>query len=128
MSLTFTRRQRLLFAWLLIGLLIGVLLVREGLARWAELHQWRALAESAVRLQHGPPMGLDALRQSAESRAISLCEIEPQDGDWRVRGNVDDAQPLLAWLQALQAEGVQPLQWGLEQDGKRLRFDLRLRP
>ncbi|MBJ9976804.1 type II secretion system protein GspM [Pseudomonas sp. S75] len=122
------RRQRLAAAWLLIGVLLSVLVGRELMAHWTQMRQWQGLAESAVRLQSSSPLGLEALRQSAQARGIALSQVTPQDGQWQVRGHVVDPQPLLLWLQALQVEGAVPLQWGLEQEGRRLRFDLWLRP
>ncbi|OCT24085.1 type II secretion system protein GspM [Pseudomonas putida] len=124
----FSQRQRMRLAWGLIALLLIVILVREVGARWAEMSQWRGLAEVAAGLEGGPALSLEDLRQSAQARHIQLTEIEPQDEGWQVRGSVADEQTLLAWLQALQIEGAQPLQWGMEQQGKRLRFDLQVRP
>lgn len=121
-------RLRMRLALGLIALLLVVILVREVNARWAQMSQWRGLAEAAVSLERGPGLSLERLRQSAQARHIELTEVELQDDDWHVRGSVADEQALLAWLQALQAEGVQPLQWGMEQAGKQLRFDLQFRP
>lgn len=124
----FSQRQRMRVAWGLIALLLIVILVREVGARWAEMSQWRGLAEVAAGLEGGHALSLEHLRQSAQARHIELTEIEPQDERWQVRGSVTDEHALLAWLQALQSEGAQPLQWGMEQQGKRLRFDLQVRP
>lgn len=124
----FSQRQRMRVAWGLIALLLIVILVREVGARWAEMSQWRELAEVATGLEGGPALSLEHLRQSAQARHIELTEIEPQDEGWQVGGSVTDEHALLAWLQALQGEGAQPLQWGMEQQGKRLRFDLQVRP
>lgn len=121
-------RLRMRLALGLIALLLVVILVREVNARWAQMSQWRGLAEAAVSLERGTGLSLERLRQSAQARHIELTEVELQDDDWHVRGAVADEQALLAWLQALQAEGVQPLQWGMEQAGKQLRFDLQFRP
>ncbi|VVN12436.1 hypothetical protein PS631_03937 [Pseudomonas fluorescens] len=121
-------RLRMRLALGLIALLLVVILVREVNARWAQMSQWRGLAEAAVSLERGAGLSLERLRQSAQARHIELTEVELQDDDWHVRGAVADEQALLAWLQALQAEGVQPLQWGMEQAGKQLRFDLQFRP
>ncbi|WP_411383888.1 type II secretion system protein GspM [Pseudomonas sp. L7] len=124
----FLQRQRMRLAWGLIALLLIVILVREASARWAEMSQWRGLAEAAISLEGGPVLSLERLRQSAQARHIELTEVEPQEQGWQVRGSVADEQALLGWLQALQIDGAQPLQWGMEQEGKRLRFDLRVRP
>lgn len=121
-------RLRMRLALGLIALLLVVILVREVNARWAQMSQWRGLAEAAVSLERGTGLSLERLRQSAQARHIELTEVELQDDDWHVRGAVADEQALLAWLQVLQAEGVQPLQWGMEQAGKQLRFDLQFRP
>lgn len=121
-------RLRMRLALGLIALLLVVILVREVNARWAQMSQWRGLAEAAVSLERGTGLSLERLRQSAQARHIELTEVELQDDDWYVRGAVADEQALLAWLQALQAEGVQPLQWGMQQAGKQLRFDLQFRP
>lgn len=121
-------RLRMRLALGLIALLLVVILVREVNARWAQMSQWRGLAEAAVSLERGTGLSLERLRQSAQARHIELTEVELQDDDWHVRGAVADEQALLAWLQVLQTEGVQPLQWGMEQAGKQLRFDLQFRP
>lgn len=121
-------RLRMRLALGLIALLLVVILVRDVNARWAQMSQWRGLAEAAVSLERGTGLSLERLRQSAQARHIELTEVELQDDDWHVRGAVADEQALLAWLQALQAEGVQPLQWGMEHAGKQLRFDLQFRP
>lgn len=121
-------RLRMRLALGLIALLLVVILVRDVNARWAQMSQWRGLAEAAVSLERGTGLSLERLRQSAQARHIELTEVELQDDDWHVRGAVADEQALLAWLQVLQTEGVQPLQWGMEQAGKQLRFDLQFRP
>ncbi|MGG5291147.1 type II secretion system protein GspM [Pseudomonas shirazensis] len=120
-------RLRMRFAFGLIALLLIVILAREATARWAQMSQWRGLAETAVSLERNPGLSVERLRQSAQARHIEL-QVELQDEAWHVRGSVADEKVLLAWLQALQAEGVQPLQWGMEQAGKQLRFDLQFRP
>ncbi|HGM5579643.1 TPA: type II secretion system protein GspM [Pseudomonas putida] len=128
MILVFLQRQRMRLAWGLVALLLIVLLVREATARWAQMSQWRELAEAAVSLEGGPAMSLEHLRQLAQAGHIELMEVEPQEQGWQVRGSVADEQALLTWLQALQVEGAQLLQWGMAQEGKRLRFDLQVRP
>ncbi|MBA1203697.1 type II secretion system protein GspM [Pseudomonas capeferrum] len=122
------QRYRLPLACAMIGLLLAVLLVREGLGRWRDLSQWQALAESAASLQARAPINLERLRQSAESRQIQLAGVEPSDAGWQVHGQVTSEQALQQWLLALQAEGALPLQWALEQDVSGLRFDVLVRP
>ncbi|MGN8252199.1 type II secretion system protein GspM [Pseudomonas sp. SMV7] len=122
------QRHRLRFAWVLIALLLAVLALRAGLAQWRELSQWRGLAEQAASLHSGPGLNLERLRQSAQARRIELAEVDAQGKVWQLRGQVADALVLQGWLQSLRAEGVQPLQWGLEQDGKGLRFELVVQP
>jgi len=128
MNRDWIQRHRLKFAWALIALLLAFLALRAGLAQWRELSQWRGLAEQAASLQGGPGLNLERLRQSAQARQIELAEVDAQGKTWQLRGQVADERVLQGWLQALRAEGVQPLQWGLEQHEKRLRFDLVVRP
>ena len=73
-------------------------------------------------------MNLERLRQSAQARGIELTEVDTQDKAWQLRGQVADERMLQGWLQSLRAEGALPLQWGLEQQGKALRFDLVVQP
>lgn len=122
------QRHRLLLAWYLIGLLLAVLAVREGLSHWRELSQWRGLAEQAAGLRSGPGLSLERLRQSAQARRVELVDVELQGKRWQLRGQVADDRVLEGWLQALRSEGVQPMQWGLEQDAQGLRFDLVVQP
>lgn len=122
------QRHRLKFAWLLITSLLAFLALREGLAQWRELSQWRGLAAQAASLQDGPGLSMERLKQSAEARQVVLAEVDTQGKTWQLRGQVADARMLQDWLQALHSEGAQPLQWGLEQDGKGLRFDLVVQP
>lgn len=122
------QRYRLPIAWALIAVLLVALALREGLGYWRQMAQWQALAESAASLHDGPPLALERLRQSAQARQIVLAEVEPQDDTWQLRGQVADEKALEQWLLALQADGVQPLQWGLDQDGEGLRFALQVRP
>ncbi|RCL23823.1 type II secretion system protein GspM [Pseudomonas sp. AFG_SD02_1510_Pfu_092] len=122
------QRHRLKFAWALIVLLLAFLALRAGLAQWQQLSQWRALAEQAVSLQGGPGLSLERLRQSAQARQIELAEVDAQGQAWQLHGQVADERVLQGWLQSLRAEGAQPLQWALEQDGKGLRFDLVVQP
>jgi type II secretion system protein M (XcpZ-type) len=70
MNRDWIQRHRLWFAWGLIGLLLAFLVVREGLAQWRQLSQWRELAMQAASLQGGPGVSLERLRQSAQSRQI----------------------------------------------------------
>jgi len=128
MNRDWLQRHRLRFAWGLIGLLLAFLAVREGLAQWRELSQWRELAVQAASLQSGPGVSLERLRQSAQSRQIELADVDVQGKSWQLRGQVADERVLQAWLQSLRAEGAQPLQWGLEQDAKGLRFELVMQP
>ncbi|MEN5036207.1 type II secretion system protein GspM [Pseudomonas sp. TWI929] len=121
-------RHRLKFAWALIALLLAFLILRAGVAQWRELSQWRGLAEQAASLQGGPGLNLERLRQSAQARQIELAEVDAQAKAWQLRGQVADERVLQGWLQSLRAEGAQPLQWGLELDGKGLRFDLVVQP
>ena len=121
-------RYRLPLAWSLIGVLLAVLGLREGLAHWQAMTQWQALAESAARLPGGPAISLERLRQSAEARQVRLVEVDAQGNDWQLRGHVADERALQGWLQALQGEGVRPLQWALEQDATGLRFDVQVQP
>ena len=124
MSRDWMQRHRLKFAWLLIAVLLAFLALRGGLAQWRELSQWQGLAEQAASLQGGPGLSMERLKQSAEARRVALAEVDEQGKTWHLRGQVADERALQDWLQALRTEGVQPLQWGLEQDGKVLRFDL----
>lgn len=128
MNRDWLQRHRFKFAWGLIALLLAVLALREGVAQWRELGQWRALAEQAASLQGGPGVNLERLRQSAQARGIELTEVDTQDKAWQLRGQVADERMLQGWVQSLRAEGALPLQWGLEQQGKALRFDLVVQP
>lgn len=128
MSREWMERHRLWFAWGLIGLLLLFLAAREGLAQWRQLSQWRELAMQAASVQGGPGVSLERLRQSAQAREIELAEVEVQGKSWQLRGQVADERVLQGWLQSLRAEGAQPLQWGLEQDAKGLRFELVMQP
>ena len=128
MNQDWMQRHRLKFAWLLIALLLAVLALREGLAQWREVSQWRGLAEQAASLHGGPGLSLERLKQSAEARRVVLAEVDVQGKAWQLRGQVADERVLQGWLQSLYEEGVTPLQWGLEQDGKALRFDLVVQP
>ena len=73
-------------------------------------------------------MSLERLKQSAEARRVVLAEVDVQGKAWQLRGQVADERVLQGWLQSLHEEGATPLQWGLEQDGKALRFDLVVQP
>ncbi|MGJ7550752.1 type II secretion system protein GspM [Pseudomonas alloputida] len=128
MNRDWMQRHRLWFAWGLIGLLLAFLAAREGLTQWRELSQWRELAVQAARLQGGPGVSLERLRQLAQSRQIELGDVDVQGKSWQLRGLVADERVLHGWLQSLRAEGGQPLQWGLEQDAKGLRFELVMQP
>ncbi|MGE8048093.1 type II secretion system protein GspM [Pseudomonas kurunegalensis] len=128
MNRDWMQRHRLTFAWLLIAVLLAFLALRGGLAQWRELSQWQGLAEQAASLQGGPGLSMERLKQSAEARRVALAEVDEQGKTWHLRGQVADERALQDWLQALRTEGVQPLQWGLEQDGKVLRFDLAVQP
>ncbi|MGE8112271.1 type II secretion system protein GspM [Pseudomonas sp. NPDC086566] len=128
MNRDWMQRHRLWSAWGLIGLLLAFLAVREGLAQWRELSQWRELAVQAASVQGGPVVSLERLRQSAQSRQIELADVDVQGESWQLRGQVADERVLQGWLQSLRAEGAQPLQWGLEQDAKGLRFELVMQP
>ena len=128
MNLDGVQRYRMALAWGLIALLLAFLAGREGLALWREMGQWRALATTAAGLRNGPTLSLERLRQSAQARGIELRDVQPDDEAWQLRGQVGDEQVLQGWLQALQVDGAQPLQWGLEQDAKGLRFEIWLRP
>jgi len=128
MNRDWVQRHRLKFAWALIALLLAFLALRAGLAQWRELSQWRGLAEQAASLQGGPGLNLERLRQSAQARQIELAEVDAQGKTWQLRGQVTDERVLQGWLQSLRAEGAQLLQWGLEQDGKGLRFNLVMQP
>ena len=128
MNRDWMQRHRLTFAWLLIAVLLAFLALRGGLAQWRELSQWQGLAEQAASLQGGPGLSMERLKQSAEARRVALAEVDEQGKTWHLRGQVADERALQDWLQALRTEGAQPLQWGLEQDGKVLRFDLVVQP
>ncbi|MGO3986131.1 type II secretion system protein GspM [Pseudomonas sp. SAS7] len=128
MNQDWMQRHRLKFAWLLIALLLTVLALREGLAQWREVSQWRGLAEQAASLNGGTGLSLERLKQSAEARQVVLAEVDVQGKAWQLRGQVADERVLQGWLQSLHEEGATPLQWGLEQDGKALRFDLVVQP
>ncbi|MBO0365958.1 type II secretion system protein GspM [Pseudomonas putida] len=121
-------RNRMPLACGLIALLLLALASRTALAHWGEMRQWQALAESAASLQQGAPVSLERLRQSAQVRQVRLLDVEPRDGLWQLRGQVADEQHLQQWLAALQADGVQLLQWGLERDPSGLRFELQVQP
>ncbi|MDT3745385.1 type II secretion system protein GspM [Pseudomonas kurunegalensis] len=128
MNRDWMQRYRLTFAWLLIAVLLAFLALRGGLAQWRELSQWQGLAEQAASLQGGPGLSMERLKQSAEARRVALAEVDEQGKTWHLRGQVADERASQDWLQALRTEGAQPLQWGLEQDGKVLRFDLVVQP
>ncbi|PYB72634.1 type II secretion system protein GspM [Pseudomonas sp. LB-090624] len=122
------QRHRLTLAWAIIALLLAFLALRAGLTQWRELSQWRVLAEQAASLQGGPGLNLERLRQSAQARQIELDEVDAQGKAWQLGGQVADERVLQGWLQSLRAEGAKPLEWGLEQGGKGLRFDLVVQP
>ncbi|MDR2307270.1 MAG: type II secretion system protein GspM [Paucimonas sp.] len=122
------QRNRLPLAWGLVVALMLLLAVREGLGYWQVLGQWQALAQSTVQLDARPPLGLERLHQTAQARRIQLLDVQPEGQAWQVRGQVADAHDLQAWLQVLDEEGAQPLQWGLERTDQGLRFDARVRP
>ncbi|WDY57009.1 type II secretion system protein GspM [Pseudomonas sp. PSKL.D1] len=129
MSRGWIQHHRLWLAWGLIGVLLVFLSVREGLAQWRDLSLWRGLAEQAVMLQGlGPALSLERLNQSAQARRVDLAEVDTQGKQWQLRGQVPDDQALQGWLQALRAEGAQPLQWGLERGEKGLHFSVVLQP
>ncbi|MFJ4384567.1 type II secretion system protein GspM [Pseudomonas sp. NPDC089408] len=128
MNRDWLQRHRLAFAWALIALLLAFLALRAGIAQWRELSQWRGLAEQAASLQGGPGLNLERLRQSAQALQIELAEVDAQGQAWQLRGQVADERVLQGWLQSLRAEGAQPMQWGLEREGKGLRFDLVVQP
>lgn len=128
MNREWVQRHRLWLAWGVIGGLLATLAVREGQAQWRELSVWRELATQAATLQGGPGISLERLRQSAQARQIELADVDVQGKSWQLRGQVTDERVLQGWLQGLRAEGVRPLQWGLEQDAAGLRFDLVLQP
>jgi type II secretion system protein M (XcpZ-type) len=128
MSRDWIQRHRLKVAWLLIAVLLTFLALREGLAQWRELSQWQGLAEQAASLHGGQGLSLERLKQSAEARRVVLAEVEAQGKTWHLRGQVADERVLHGWLQSLHEEGATPLQWGLEQDGKALRFDVVVQP
>ncbi|MFJ4157322.1 type II secretion system protein GspM [Pseudomonas sp. NPDC089752] len=128
MSRDWFQRHRLALAWCLIGALLAFLALREGVGQWRELGQWRVLAEQAGALHGGAGVSLERLRQSAQARQIELVDVQAQGTNWQLRGQVADERVLQGWMQALQAEGTRPLQWGLEQDAKGLHFDLLVQP
>ncbi|HGY9627901.1 type II secretion system protein GspM [Pseudomonas putida] len=128
MNLEGVRRYRMVLAWSLIASLLALLAGREGLALWRETNQWQALAAMAAGLRNGPTLSLERLRQSAQARGIELQDVQADDQTWQLQGLVADEQVLQGWLQAVQIDGAQPLQWGLERDAKGLRFALWLRP
>jgi type II secretion system protein M (XcpZ-type) len=128
MTREWIQQYRSLLACGLIGFLLAFLALREGLAQWRELSQWRGLAQQVAALQGGPGVSLERLRQSAQARQIDVEEAQTQGKHLQLRGQVTDERVLQGWLQAMQAEGARPLQWGLEQDGKFLRFDLVVQP
>ncbi|HEK1690882.1 hypothetical protein D3C81_1167240 [compost metagenome] len=128
MTRAWFQRHRLLLAWCLIGFLLALLALRQGVSQWRELSQWHGLAVQAAAFHSGPGVSLERLRQSAQARRVEVAEVEVQGKVWQLRGQVADEQVLQRWLQALRAEGAQPLQWALEQDGKALRFDVVVQP
>lgn len=128
MNRDWIQRHRFTFAWALITLLLAVLALRAGLAQWRELSPWRGLAEQAASLHGGPGLNLERLRQSAQARRIELAEVDAQGEVWQLRGQVPDELLLQGWLHSLRAEGAQLRQWGLERDGKGLRFELVVQP
>lgn len=128
MNREWIQRHRLWFAWVLIGLLLAFMAMREGLAQWRELSQWRQLAAQAASLQGGPNVSLDRLRQSAQARQIVLADVDMQGKIWQLRGSVPNERVLQGWLQSLRVEGARPLQWGLEQDARGLRFEVVVQP
>ncbi|HKS12497.1 MAG TPA: type II secretion system protein GspM [Pseudomonas sp.] len=121
-------RYRKPLAGAVIGLLLAILGLREGVAQWRELAQWKSLAETAAGLPGGPSMSLERLRQSAQARHVQLAGVDARGAVWQLHGQVADARALQQWLQALQGEGVRPLQWTLEQDTAGLRFDVQVQP
>lgn len=124
MSGPITRRWLMPAAWSAVGVLLLSLLLREGLGQWRELSQWQALAASASQLPQGEGLTVERLQQSAAARQVVLSDVQPVEAGWQVRGQVKDERVLQAWLLALQGEGAQPLQWGLEQAPSGLSFDL----
>lgn len=128
MSSALLTRYRKPLAGAVIGLLLAILGLREGVAQWRELAQWKSLAETAAGLPSGPSMSLEQLRQSAQARHVQLAEVDASGAVWQLHGQVAEARALRDWLQALQGEGVRPLQWTLEQDTAGLRFDVQVQP
>ncbi|WP_151883311.1 type II secretion system protein GspM [Pseudomonas putida] len=128
MNRDWLQRHRMTFAWALIALLLAFLALRAGAEQWRELSLWRGLAEQAAGLHGGPGLSLERLRQSAHARQIELADVDAQGNAWQLRGEVADEQALQGWLQSLRTEGVQTLQWGLEQHGKGLQFDVVVQP
>lgn len=126
MTLQFSPRQRRMAAGVVIAALLMVLALRWGVTRWQDMTQWQALAQAAAGLYKGPVPKLEDVRQSAQARGIALADIEPMADGWHLRGQVASAALLQAWLQGLQAEGLRPVQWGLEQGTDGLRFDVKV--
>ncbi len=124
MSSVTARRWLMPLAWTAVALLLLSLVVREGLGQWRELSQWRELAASATAMHSGAEVTQERLQQSAAAQQLVLSDVQPVDAGWQVRGQVKDERRLQAWLLSLQREGVQPLQWGLEQAPSGLSFDL----
>lgn len=128
MSLDAVQRWRVPIACMVIVLLLVLLAVREGLAHWRELAQWQALAQSAASLGKGPALTLERLHQAAQSRQVTLMDVQLRDELWHVQGHVADEAGLGRLLLALQGEGALPVQWGLKQAADGLHFDLVVRP
>ena len=126
MSAWLQRRWLMPAAWVMVGVLLVTLIVREGTARLQEARQWQALARTAASLQVQTRFSAEQLQQSAQAHSIALNEVLGENGTWQIKGRAADEQGVQRWLLAVQREGVRPLRWSLEQGESGMSFELEL--
>lgn len=126
MSLNLQHRGVRLLAVAIIAVLLALLAWREGQQRWQAFGQWQALAGSSLALGADRTLSADDLQQAAKARDISIEALEPDAGQWLVRGRLQDERVLQAWLLQLEREGAQLLRWSLRREESALHFELAL--
>jgi general secretion pathway protein M len=99
---------------------------RDYSAAVRQLHRVQADASQLQALADQRPADRDALagliEQSAAQAGVALSRQRRDSQDqWVVEMDAVDAPALLAWLDRLQAQGVQPVALVAERDGARLR-------
>ncbi|PZW47643.1 type II secretion system protein GspM [Pseudomonas sp. URMO17WK12:I2] len=126
MSLNLERRSVRLLAVAIIVVLLALLAWREGQQRWQAFGQWQALAGSSLALGAGRTLSADDLQQAAKARDIRIDALEPDTGQWLLRGQLKDERVLQDWLLQLEREGAQLLRWSLRREESALHFELAL--